>query len=135
MALIAWDNSFSVGVKAIDNQHKGLLEIVNELYAAMMQRQTKSVTGPLLNKLVNYTQVHFSAEEKMMQATDYPHLIQHRARHLDLTRQVGEFMTRYEHGDGSLNIHLLRFLSDWLTRHIQQEDKEYGPWLNQHGVQ
>jgi len=135
MALLAWDNGFSVGVKAIDDQHKGLFGIVDELYAAMMQRQAKSVTGPLLNKLVNYTQVHFSAEEKMMQATDYPHLIQHRARHLDLTRQVGEFMTRYEHGDGSLNIHLLRFLSDWLTRHIQQEDKEYGPWLNQHGVQ
>ncbi len=34
-----------------------------------------------------------------------------------------------------LNIQLLRFLSDWLTKHIQHEDKEYGPWLNRHGMQ
>jgi hemerythrin len=135
MALLDWNDSFSVGVKAIDDQHKGLFGIVDGLHTAMMQRQAKTVTGPLLNKLVKYTQVHFSAEEKMMQATNYPGLIHHRAVHLDLFKQVKEFLGRYERGGASLNIELLRFLSDWLTGHIQHEDKEYGPWLNQHGIQ
>jgi hemerythrin len=43
-------------------------------------------------------------------------------------------MTRYKRGDGTLNIQLLRFLGDWLTRHIQHEDKEYGPWLTRHAA-
>ena len=135
MSLIAWDNGFSVGVKAIDEQHKGLFGIVNELHTAMMQRQAKNVTGGVLTKLVRYTCDHFSFEEKVMRATNYPGLIHHRAVHLDLTKQVQEFLGRYERGGASLNIQLLRFLSDWLTGHIQHEDKEYGPWLNQHGIQ
>jgi hemerythrin len=64
-----------------------------------------------------------------MEAAQYPGFATHRAHHNDLTRQVGEFMDRYKRGDGALNIQLLRFLSDWLTKHIQREDKEYSPWL------
>lgn len=134
MALMAWNNNFSVGVKTLDGQHAGLFKMVNELHAAMMKAEARSMTGDLLKKLVHYTQEHFSFEEKMMAATNYPGLSRHKTHHRDLTKQVEEFMVRYERGEGNINIQLLRFLSDWLTKHIQLEDKEYGPWLNQHGV-
>ncbi len=134
MALLTWGTNFSVGVEALDGQHTGLFKIVNELHGAMMAGQAQSVTGSLLKKLVKYTREHFSFEEKLMEATNYPGLARHRTHHTDLTKQVEEFMARYERGDGSINIHLLRFLSDWLTKHIQHEDKEYGPWLKRHGV-
>jgi hemerythrin-like metal-binding protein len=135
MPLLAWDDSYSVGVKTIDQQHSVLFGIVNELHAAMMQGHAQSVMGPLLDKLVKYTQQHFTYEERMMDAAKYPSLATHRAHHDDLTRQVEDFLARYKRGDGTINIRLLRFLSDWLTRHIQHEDKEYGPWLTRHGAQ
>ena len=69
-----------------------------------------------------------------MEAAKYPGLATHRAHHADLARQVGDFMTRYKRGDGTLNIQLLRFLSDWLTKHIQQEDKQYGPFLTRNAA-
>jgi hemerythrin-like metal-binding protein len=134
MSLLAWNDSYSVGVKTIDQQHSGLFGIVNELHTAMMKGQAQGVVGPLLDKLVKYTEQHFAYEERMMAAAKYPGLMTHRAHHADLTRQVEDFMVRYKRGDGTLNIQLLRFLSDWLTRHIKQEDKEYGPWLNRHGA-
>lgn len=134
MSLLAWNDSYSVGVRTIDQQHSGLFGIVNELHTAMMKGQTQNVVGPLLDKLVKYTEQHFAYEERMMDAAKYPGLLTHRAHHADLTRQVGDFMTRYKRGDGMLNIQLLRFLSDWLTKHIQHEDKEYGPWLSRHGA-
>jgi len=134
MPLLTWSPSFSVGVKTLDGQHTALFNIVNELHAAMMQGKAQNVTGSLLSKLINYTRDHFSFEEKIMAATNYPGLARHRNHHLSLTKQVEEFMARYERGDGAINIHLLRFLSDWLTKHIQMEDKEYGPWLSKHGV-
>jgi len=124
--LLTWNDSYSVGVKTIDKQHSGLFGMVNELHADMMKGQAQSVVGPLLDKLAKYTVQHFAHEERMMDAAKFPGLATHRAHHSDLTRQVGDFMARYKRGDGTLNIQLLRFLSDWLTRHIQHEDKEYG---------
>jgi hemerythrin-like metal-binding protein len=107
---------------------------VNELHAAMIKGQAKNVVGSLLEKLIKYTVEHFAYEERMMAAAKYPGLVTHRARHADLTRQVEDFMARYKRGDGAVNIELLQFLRDWLTRHIQQEDKQYGPFLTRHAA-
>jgi len=134
MSLLTWNDSYSVGVKTIDQQHSVLFGMVNELHAAMMTGKAQSAAGPLLDKLVKYTVEHFAYEERMMAAANYQGLAAHRAHHADLTRQVGEFMTRYKRGDGTLNIQLLRFLSDWLTNHIQHEDKLYIPSLTRHAA-
>jgi len=134
MALMAWNESYSVGVMTIDSQHKGLFEMVNELHTAMMQGKGQAVTGPLLKKLMQYTREHFSAEEKMLETAKYPGLAGHRTLHRDMTKEVDDLIARYERGEGSINVELLQFLSNWLTKHIQGVDKGYAPWLNQHGV-
>lgn len=134
MALMTWNNNFSVGVNSIDAQHMTLFKIVNELHDAMIKGEAQKVTGELLKKLVVYTQSHFSFEEGMMASAKYPALAEHHVHHEDLVRQVSDFMERFGRGDSSINVELLQFLSGWLTRHIKQEDKGYGPWLNQHGV-
>jgi hemerythrin len=129
MAFMTWNDSYSVGVKAIDQQHAGLFAMVNELHTAMMNGQAKSVVGALLEKLVKYTVEHFDYEEKMMQAAKYPSFEAHHTHHVELKQQVGDFMARYKRGDSAVNIELLQFLSDWLTKHIQREDKQYSPFL------
>jgi hemerythrin len=134
MALMTWNDGFSVGVKTMDDQHKGLVNTLNDLHAAMLNGQAKQVTGLLLERLVRYTREHFSAEEAKMNATHYPGLAEHRVKHRDLTRQVEQYVTRFDRGEITLNVHLLNFLRDWLTSHIQKEDRNYGPWLNDHGV-
>lgn len=133
MALLTWDSSYSVGVRSLDHQHTNLFDILNELHAAMRSGQAREAAGGLLHKLVSYTKSHFAAEEALMAATSYPGLAKHRELHGALTRQVEEFVARYEKGESALSIHLLTFLRDWLTRHIQQEDREYGPWMNEKG--
>ena len=134
MSLMIWNDRYSVGVKTIDQQHAGLFAIVNELHDAMMKGKAQSAAGPLLDKLMKYTVEHFAYEERLMEAAKYPSLVTHRAHHADLTRQVGEFTTRYKSGDSTVNIELLQFLSDWLTKHIHKEDKQYGPYLTRNGV-
>lgn len=134
MALMTWSNKFSVGVQTMDNQHTVLFDTLNDLHAAMMKGDGQKQTGPLLRSLLKYTQEHFAAEEAMMEAAHYPDLPAHRAKHRDLTRQVQEYINRYERGEISLNLHLLNFLRDWLTNHIQGSDHLYGPWINSHSV-
>ena len=130
MALINWSKDYSVGVQSIDGQHSSLFNMLNELHAAMMQGQARSVAGPVLHRLVNYTREHFTAEEAMMAAAKYPGLAQHRMKHRALTSKVEEFMKRYESDQATVNIELLSFLRDWLVSHIQKSDKEYAPWLH-----
>jgi hemerythrin-like metal-binding protein len=134
MALLTWSSKYSVGVQSMDSQHTVLFGILNDLHAAMMKGQAQNMTGSLLKKLVDYTRNHFSTEESMMAAAGFPGLAQHRAKHHELIKQVGEFSARYQRGESALNLHLLNFLRDWLANHIQQEDQQYGPWLNKNGA-
>ncbi len=63
MSFMTWNDSYSVGVKTIDQQHAGLFAMVNELHTAMMNGEAKNAVGPLLDKLVKYTLEHFAFEE------------------------------------------------------------------------
>lgn len=134
MAFLNWSDKFSVGVKSLDEQHIVLFDTLNELHAAMMRGQARNIAGPLLHKLVNYTHDHFAAEEATMASVGYPDLARHRLKHQELGKQVEEYVQRFENGDITVSVHLLNFLSDWLTKHIQGEDQHYGPWMNEHDV-
>jgi hemerythrin-like metal-binding protein len=100
----------------------------------MMKGQAQSLTGPLLRKLVDYTHTHFATEEKMLAEARYPGLADHKIKHRELIQKVEGYSARFEKGEITLNLHLMNFLRDWLTEHIQKTDHEYGPWLNEHGV-
>jgi hemerythrin len=134
MALLAWNTKYSVGVKSLDGQHSVLFDILNDLHGAMMKGQAQTMTGPLLTKLVDYTRTHFTAEEGMLTASKCPGLAAHRKLHADLLKQVEDYSARFKRGEITLNLHLINFLRDWLTNHIQKEDHEYSQWLNEHGI-
>jgi len=114
----------------MDNQHKAMIQMLNELYDAMMEGNALGVTGPLLHKLVEYTKIHFSSEEQMLKDQGYPNLAAHHARHLELIEDVEKHIASYERQDLFLPIPLLHFLRDWISTHIQKEDRAYGPWVN-----
>jgi hemerythrin len=118
----------------MDEQHTILIGMLNDLYESMMKGQAHQIAGPLLRKLAAYTNEHFVAEELLMAASKYAGLPRHQLLHRELIKQVNDFAARYERGESALNLQLLNFLRDWLTNHIQNEDKNYGPWLNEHGA-
>lgn len=134
MALLTWNDKHSVGVQALDGEHLELYEAINELYAAVLQGGERSLTGPRLHQVVNRTRAHFSSEEAMLAATNYPDLAAHRLKHQTLIAEIEELVTRFEHGDLTLNDRSLNFLGYWFNAHIQNDDLPYGPWLNAHGV-
>jgi len=132
--LITWDDSLSVGVRAMDDQHKGLIQILNDLHEAMAKGLARQATGPMLEKLANYTREHFSAEESIMKRAGYPSLDTHHAMHVELNLKVEDYLARFRNGDIGLSIDLVDFLRNWLMTHIQKQDRDYGPWLNRLGV-
>lgn len=134
MSLIPWNDSLSVGVQIIDNQHKVLVNTLNDLHAAMMEGKANQVTGPILRRLLAYTRDHFSLEEEMLADAGYAELETHKLEHRELARKVEGYMARFESGDIALNPHLMNFLRDWLRMHIQGADRAYIPTLLANGV-
>ena len=134
MAIMEWSPTFSVKVKKFDDQHKKLVELVNQLHDAMKSGEGNTVLGVVLQSLISYTSTHFADEEKMMQANGYPDLAKHKAIHQELVKQVLDLQQKYQAGNAVLTMTVLSFLKDWLVKHIQGEDKRYGQYFNTKGI-
>jgi hemerythrin len=134
MALITWSGKYSVGVKNLDDQHKEVINLLNELHAAMLKGQAQSVAGDLLPKIQRHAREHFSAEERLMESTKFPGLAEQRTEHSALLAKIEDYAARHKRGDSSVYLELLNFMRDWMTNHMQKVDKKYTTWMNEHGV-
>jgi hemerythrin len=129
MDMFEWKPQFSVGIGSIDGQHQNLFAVARELYAAMSAGQGKQAMGQILDRLVQYTAVHFAHEERLMRLHGYPDLAKHQDEHKLLSRQVLAFQKDFEAGKVAMSVQLLQFLRSWLEHHIQSEDRAYAPYL------
>lgn len=134
MAFFDWQDEYSVGVRTIDDQHKRLVGYLNDLYEAMRAGQGRDALGEVLNGLVSYTRTHFADEEKFMVAAGYPDYEAHRAKHEKMAAKVASLQEQFKAGAISNPIQITNFLKDWLSRHIMDTDRRYGPYLNAKGI-
>jgi len=134
MALMTWNDALSVKVGEFDDQHKKLVNLVNNLHDAMKSGQGKEMIGKTLTALIDYTQKHFAAEERLMKQHCYPEYEEHKKEHNMLVLKVLDFKTGFEAGKAPLTQDVLTFLRDWVVKHIQGIDKKYGVFFNSKGV-
>ncbi len=135
MSMISWDDAYSVDIQEIDEQHKMLIEYMNELYIAMANKSNRDLIGEVLDKLVSYTKIHFSVEETMMRVFHYEGYEEHKAIHDKIVERVLEFQSQYHSGNDKVGMDLLMFLKDWLFDHINKVDKQYVKTFHKSGVQ
>jgi hemerythrin-like metal-binding protein len=133
MALMTWSSRYSVGVETLDNQHKELLRVLNELHFASMRGKAQEVAGGLISQLVSIADEHFAAEERLMESIGFPALGEHRAKHKEMSGRVAEFVARHKKGDTTMYTQLLYFMRDWLSNHMLTVDSQYASWLASHG--
>jgi hemerythrin-like metal-binding protein len=129
MAFIDWKSSFETGIPAIDQQHRRLVEMINEFHEAMKARRGAEKSREILEGLVDYTKTHFRDEENLLRAKGYVALATHMALHKDLLVQVAAFVDKYNTQQQVSSLDLSEFLRNWLTQHILQEDMKYAKAL------
>jgi hemerythrin len=134
MALIQWNDSFSVGVVEIDKQHQKLVGMINDLNDAMRQGKGKDVLGKIIKGLIGYAETHFRTEEKYFDQFGYPDANNHKKEHSDFVMKVAEFKDGFDRRKLGLSIEVMSFLSKWLQNHIKGVDKKYGPFFNEKGL-
>jgi hemerythrin len=132
---VEWSNELSVGIEEIDAQHQVLVDLLNQVHEAIQQRQGIEVARDIIQRLDEYTRVHFAVEESLMRILHYPEYERHREEHDRLIEQLNGFHDKLDAGKGSLNFELAHFLKSWLTKHIMEVDKRYVSHFLAQGIQ
>lgn len=124
MAKLVWTDQLNIGVEVIDQQHRRILDYINQLDNAHESIFSSKEMGKLIHELVDYTVSHFGFEESLQEESGYPFLKAHKKVHELFTRRVSEFQTRFDQGDNvSKELHSL--LVSWLINHIKVDDADY----------
>lgn len=134
MESFRWSNSYSVNVKAIDDQHMELIDIINRLHEAMLKNKSKLIMGDILKQLIEYTNNHFTYEERLLEAHEYPSLTEHKRVHCEMRTKVNLLQSDYQAGKVILSTKVMDFLKNWLADHILGNDHLYKDFLNSEGV-
>ena len=137
MAKLQWNDSLSIGVELIDEQHKTWIEHYNALAAAVGASQGPREIAETLNFLVDYTAFHFATEERHMAASDYAGLDEHQAKHEELRAALRRLVDDFQE-EGATHIladFLQTFLGNWLVDHIRDVDVRFGAHLKDKGIE
>ena len=126
MPTIEWTKELSVGIHEIDEQHKKWVEIINELHHALMCfKGNDDLKKTLIKEMADYTDYHFSEEEKYMQEIAYPNYENHKNIHEWFKVKINQLKGAVTSGERVLAREIMKVLQHWLVGHIMKEDKYY----------
>ncbi len=134
MTLLTWNHACTIGVRAMDDQHGILMDTLNELRLALVHGGDREQVGAGLGRLIDFTRMHFSCEEQLLEAQGFPGIVAHRAAHRRLLSELESVAQRASHQDELHMRALLLLLRDWYLSHVAELDSEYGAWLNERGI-
>lgn len=131
---IVWKDTYSVGIDSIDQQHRKLVNLINQLTTAVDYSTGEEFEREALAELVDYTKTHFTYEEGLMEDNGYPDFEAHRAQHKAMIAEVDIVLAEYEQDHDMAMRHAVDYLRGWLINHINGTDKQYSSFLIDKGV-
>ena len=124
MDYFQWSDALSVGNSLIDQDHKELVNLVNELHQAVQDGKSSETLGRILQALFTYTQEHFQREELLMEHINYVDKEAHLDQHKKLIDQVVVLQDAFDRGRVEVANNTAELLRYWLTHHIMRTDKK-----------
>ncbi|PLX18521.1 MAG: hemerythrin [Marinilabiliales bacterium] len=125
MSFITWHDRYSVGVHSINDQHKKLVEMINNLYAEFYNGITDEFLNKLIVELEKYAVYHFAYEEKFMKLYNYNDLKAHEDEHNTFVEKIKKYKETVSVSNKIEVIDLATYLKNWLLKHIMGTDKKY----------
>lgn len=126
MSYWSWTPSLSIGIDVIDNQHRRIVDYINELDTATKERNRDKVAEVLMG-LTDYTITHFAFEESLLDKSGYPLSESHKRVHAAFISHMKKYVERHDGGE-DVSRQLMSELQIWLTNHIKHDDTDYAPY-------
>ena len=131
MPIMEWNSDLDVGVEAMNDEHKQILDLMDRIHDASTAGQTGAPVVKLVDDLAQVTIDHFRDEEIYMEKVGYEGLKTHKLIHKDLLEKYTGYAAEIRAANGVLPEKFLMFLKLWLTAHIKGIDMKYGPKADQ----
>ena len=123
MAHLTWSSDLDTGISVIDNQHRRIVDYINQLNHAIESGDRDEI-AEVLEELVDYTLSHFAFEEDLMEKAGYPFTNAHKKVHKLFVKRVADFQQRFQLGE-DIGRQLHTVLRTWLLNHIRHDDADY----------
>ncbi len=131
LPFITWTEQMRVDVKLLDNDHKRLAILTNDLYIGVVTGRAKQMLVRDFDTLAGQIRAHFTHEEQLFAEFRYPDALIHARQHDMLMIQVRDLRARFKRETELAGlVEIMNLLKGWLFDHIQSSDQKYAPYLN-----
>ncbi len=124
MAYFEWADDMVIDGGPIDQDHRVLVDLVNELHSATVRGAGREIVGAILNRCIVTTREHLTREEEYMERMGFPHQVEHKAGNDSFMEKLYDLQRKQEAGSITVAAQLSSTLRDWLSLHIRRNDKE-----------
>lgn len=128
--LIVWKDSDCFDIPIIDEQHRGLIILINSVFYLLRTKQAKEALPAISSAIQSYIKIHSLTEEGIMEAAGYPYVSHHKDLHDKLCSQ--SIIVSYQNRFLDDPLEILNLLKDWWLPHIREEDRAYVPYVRKY---
>ena len=132
MALLEWKKRYSVGIEAVDHEHRELIDLINRLHEDLLAGSRDDRVSAFLGEILRAISAHFALEELFMREHRYDQASQHKSAHEDLLEQIRDIMEDFEADREAGSRELAGRLDDWFTVHFKTHDARLHHRLGAH---
>jgi len=130
MKALIWNEGMSVGIDAIDEDHKQIIALLAKLTSAHGEKISKQVIDGIFTELEEYVLLHFAREEALLEKAGYKDISNHKASHRKFAEQLPLLKQQWLIEDNlACSERIIAFLHHWIVNHIMEEDFDYVPTL------
>lgn len=122
MTLIDWKEEFSLGIPAIDHEHREMIELINQTYQAVEEGRGGDRIGECLGEIYARISAHFALEERIMRERGYDEYADHKADHERLLDEILDIMDHCEDGRDFDEASFAETLREWFALHFSTRD-------------
>jgi len=126
MAILNWNNQLVLGIDSVDDQHKHLIDLTNQLDEAVAIGADRDTIIKIVNGLIDYTVYHFQHEDQLMSAAHFNptmHAI-HEAEHNEFVAKMMVVQLEVRTDVNAISEDLMDYMVNWLYHHILNTDKK-----------
>jgi diguanylate cyclase (GGDEF)-like protein/hemerythrin-like metal-binding protein len=126
MTELIWNDGMSVGIDALDDDHKQIIAILAKLTSADHGETSEQSIAAIFTELEHYVSLHFAREEALLEQACYAEITAHKASHQNFIEQLPKLKEEWLTEDClACSEKITTFLHKWIIKHILVEDLDY----------
>ena len=129
-SFFTWEDSYLLHNHIIDDQHRQIARLVDELYQSVMAHEPKEARIECLIRLSTFARAHFVTEEQLLRMHKYDRYLLHKAAHEGLAHGLQGLRQQVASGERELTLEYIELIKLWVVDHFNEFDRACEQFLS-----